>query len=321
LPHVLAGARHVVPLSGGFDAAEVLALGRHFGAISMFAAPTIVRRLVDQAVAQGEDGTGLKTIVYGGGPMYVEDIQRALRVMGPRFVQIYGQGESPMTITALSRQQLMGTQHPQYLARLGSVGVAQSAVELRVTDAQGRDLPCGETGEVVLRGDSVMAGYWRDEAATAHTLRDGWLFTGDMGSLDAQGFLTLRDRSKDVIISGGSNIYPREVEEALLHHPSVAEVSVIGRADSDWGEVVVAFIVACEGTPLDPQMLDAVCHEHIARFKRPKEYHFVDALPKNHYGKVLKTELRARLAAMLCQPWANNINGITLPVDGGWTAQ
>jgi long-chain acyl-CoA synthetase len=298
LPHVLAGARHVVPLSQGFDAAEVLALGRHFGSVSMFAAPTMVRRLVDQAVAQEEDGTGLKTIVYGGGPMYVEDIQRALRVMGPRFVQIYGQGESPMTITALSRQQLMDMQHPQYLARLGSVGVAQSAVELRVTDAQGRDLPCGETGEVVLRGDSVMAGYWRDADATAHTLRDGWLFTGDMGSLDAQGFLTLRDRSKDVIISGGSNIYPREVEEALLRHPGVAEVSVIGRPDSDWGEIVVAFVVACEGARLEPSMLDAVCHEHIARFKRPKEYHLVDALPKNHYGKVLKTELRARLAAM-----------------------
>lgn len=297
LPHVLAGARHVVPASGGFDAAEVLALGRHFGSVSMFAAPTIVRRLVEQAVAQGEDGTGLKTIVYGGGPMYVEDIQRALRVMGPRFVQIYGQGESPMTITALSRQQLMDTRHPQYLARLGSVGVAQSAVELRVTDAQGNDLPCGETGEVVLRGDSVMAGYWRDDAATAQTLRDGWLFTGDMGSLDAHGFLTLRDRSKDVIISGGSNIYPREVEEALLHHPGVAEVSVVGRPDSDWGEVVVAFVVASEGAQLDPLALDDVCREHIARFKRPKEYHLVDALPKNHYGKVLKTELRARLAA------------------------
>jgi long-chain acyl-CoA synthetase len=296
LPHVLAGARHVVPLSGGFDAGEVLQLGRHFGAVSMFAAPTIVRRLVDHAVAAGEDGTGLKTIVYGGGPMYVEDIQRALRVMGPRFVQIYGQGESPMTITALSRAQLADTQHPQYLARLGSVGVAQAAVELRVTDAQGRDLPRGETGEVVLRGDSVMAGYWRDEAATASTLRDGWLFTGDMGSLDAQGFLTLRDRSKDVIISGGSNIYPREVEEALLRHPGVAEVSVIGRPDSDWGEVVVAFVVAGEGAQLEPRLLDEVCREHIARFKRPKEYHLVDALPKNHYGKVLKTELRARLA-------------------------
>jgi long-chain acyl-CoA synthetase len=258
----------------------------------------MVRRLVEHASRTGEDGDGLKTVVYGGGPMYVQDIQRALRVLGPRFVQIYGQGESPMTITALSRAQLADTQHPQYLARLGSVGVAQAAVELRVTDAQGHDLPRGETGEVVLRGDSVMAGYWRDEAATASTLRDGWLFTGDMGSLDAQGFLTLRDRSKDVIISGGSNIYPREVEEALLRHPGVAEVSVIGRPDSDWGEVVVAFVVASEGAQLEPLVLDEVCREHIARFKRPKEYHLVDALPKNHYGKVLKTELRARLAAL-----------------------
>ncbi|MBL0726533.1 AMP-binding protein [Piscinibacter sp. HJYY11] len=298
LPHVMAGARHVVPESRGFDAAEVLALGRHFGSVSMFAAPTIVKRIVDQAVAQGEDGTGLKTIVYGGGPMYVEDIQRALRVMGPRFVQIYGQGESPMTITALSRQQITDVQHPQHLARLGSVGVAMAAVEVRVTDSQGRELPTGETGEVLVRGDSVMAGYWRDPAATAKTLRDGWLFTGDMGSLDEHGFLTLRDRSKDVIISGGSNIYPREVEEALLHHPGVAEVSVVGRPDAEWGEVVVAFVVPCPGSELEPLMLDEVCREHIARFKRPKEYHLVDALPKNHYGKVLKTELRAQLAAM-----------------------
>lgn len=297
LPHVLAGARHVVPASRGFDAAEVLTLARHFGQVSMFAAPTIVRRLVDEAVAQGVDGSGLKTIVYGGGPMYVEDIQRALRVMGPRFVQIYGQGESPMTITALSRAHITDRTHPQHLARLGSVGVAQSAVEVRVTDAQGHDLPCGDTGEVLVRGDTVMAGYWRDPAATASTLRDGWLYTGDMGSLDANGFLTLRDRSKDVIISGGSNIYPREVEEALLHHPGVAEVSVVGRPDPDWGEVVVAFVVAAPGATLEPLMLDEVCREHIARFKRPKEYHLVDALPKNHYGKVLKTELRARLAA------------------------
>lgn len=298
LPHVLAGARHVVPASRGFDAAEVLQLGRHFGSVSMFAAPTMVKRLVDQAVAQCEDGTGLKTIVYGGGPMYVEDIQRAMRVMGPRFVQIYGQGESPMTITALSRRQITDVQDPRHVERLGSVGVAMSAVEVRVTDAQGRELPTGETGEVVVRGDSVMAGYWRDDAATANTLRDGWLFTGDMGSLDEHGYLTLRDRSKDVIISGGSNIYPREVEEALLRHPGVAEVSVVGRPDADWGEVVVAFVVPRAGATLEPLVLDQVCREHIARFKRPKEYHLLDTLPKNHYGKVLKTELRARLATL-----------------------
>jgi long-chain acyl-CoA synthetase len=218
-------------------------------------------------------------------------------VMGPRFVQIYGQGESPMTITALSRAHLMDLAHPRYLERIGSVGVAQTAVEVRVTDADGRTLPLGETGEVVVRGDTVMAGYWLDEAATAHTLRDGWLFTGDMGSLDDDGFLTLRDRSKDVIISGGSNIYPREVEEVLLRHPAVAEVSVIGRKDPEWGEVVVAFVVAREGATADPGSMDEFCCQHIARFKRPKEYRVVGALPKNHYGKVLKTELRARLHA------------------------
>jgi long-chain acyl-CoA synthetase len=297
LPHVAAGARHVVPASRAFDAAEIFALARRFDRVSMFAAPTMVRRLVDHAQAHAEDGTGLKTVVYGGGPMYVEDIQRALKVLGPRFVQIYGQGESPMTITALSRDELSATQHLRHLERIGSVGVAQSAVEVRVADAQGNELPPGDIGEVLVRGDTVMAGYWRDEAATADAIRDGWLFTGDLGQLDADGFLTLRDRSKDLIISGGSNIYPREVEEALLHHPGVAEVSVVGRPDPEWGEVVVAFVVARTGEPLQTADLDRVCNAHIARFKRPKEYRQVDALPKNHYGKVLKTALRERLRA------------------------
>lgn len=295
LPHVAAGARHVVPESRGFDSAEILALARHHRNVSMFAAPTMVRRLVEHAAGEGEGGDGIKTIVYGGGPMYVEDIQRALQVMGPRFVQIYGQGESPMTITALSRYHLGDTSHPQHLQRIASVGVAQTAVEVRVADSEGRFLPTGETGEVIVRGDSVMAGYWQDEEATARTIRDGWLFTGDMGSLDDDGFLTLRDRSKDVIISGGSNIYPREVEEVLLKHPAVAEVSVIGKRDADWGEIVVAFVSAREGVALDVAELDALCQSHIARFKRPKEYHLLPCLPKNHYGKILKTELRQRL--------------------------
>jgi long-chain acyl-CoA synthetase len=297
LPHVLAGARHVVPESRGFDPAEILALGRQLQGVSMFAAPTMVRRLVEHAAAQGQAGDGLKTIVYGGGPMYVEDIQRALQVMGQRFVQIYGQGESPMTITALSRAQLADGAHPRHLARLGSVGIAQSAVEVRVAGPDGEPLPPGQTGEVLVRGDTVMAGYWRDEAATAQAMRGGWLRTGDLGEFDDDGFLMLRDRSKDVIISGGSNIYPREVEEALLHHPGVAEVSVVGQRDAEWGEVVVAFVVARPGHDLQPAALDALCQQHIARFKRPKVYHLLEALPKNHYGKVLKTELRARLAA------------------------
>lgn len=297
LPHVVAGARHVVPESGGFDPAEILRLARRLRDVSMFAAPTMVRRLVEQAAHEGADGDGLKTIVYGGGPMYVEDIQRALRVLGPRFAQIYGQGESPMTITALSRADLMDVHHPRYLDRLASVGVAQTAVQVRVADEHGVPLPVGETGEILVRGDTVMAGYWQDAAASARALRDGWLWTGDVGSLDADGYLTLRDRSKDLIISGGSNIYPREVEEALLRHPGVAEVSVVGQPDAEWGENVVAFVVARPGQAVDAAALDAVCQDHIARFKRPKAYRWLEALPKNHYGKVLKTELRALLAA------------------------
>ncbi|PRC45995.1 AMP-dependent synthetase, partial [Mycobacterium sp. ITM-2017-0098] len=148
-----------------------------------------------------------------------------------------------------------------------------------------------EIGEIVCRGDVVMSGYWKNAAATEATLQNGWLHTGDMGSFDASGFLTLRDRSKDVVISGGSNIYPREVEEVLLEHPGVVEVGVVGAPDEEWGEVVVAFIVGAAS----PGELDAHLLERIARFKRPKRYEFVDELPKNSYGKVLKRELRARL--------------------------
>jgi long-chain acyl-CoA synthetase len=289
-PFMARAARHVVPTSGGFDPAELVALARDVGRLCLFAAPTMVKRLVDHVAATGADCSGFKTIVYGGGPMYAADIERALAVMGPRFVQIYGQGESPMTITALAREQLLDSGHPRHAERIASVGSAFSIVELRVADASGASLPTGETGEVLVRGDTVMAGYWRNPEATARTLRDGWLWTGDLGALDADGFLTLKDRSKDLIISGGSNIYPREVEEVLLHHPGVREVAVVGRPDAEWGEVVVAFVVADAGT--DAAALDAWCLDHIARFKRPKLYRFVGALPKNNYGKVPKTTLR-----------------------------
>jgi long-chain acyl-CoA synthetase len=295
----MAGARHVVPASGGFDAAELFELGQALGPLSLFAAPTIVKRLVDHAeqsaVSVEQCAQAFKTIVYGGAPMYVADIQRALRIMGPRFVQIYGQGESPMVGTALSRFHLSDTHHPAHAQRLASIGVAQTPVQIRITDEQGHDLPLGDVGEVLIQGDSVMAGYWRNPEATQAAIRDGWLFTGDMGSLDAHGFLTLKDRSKDLIISGGSNVYPREVEEVLLQAPGVSEVAVVGAPDPEWGEMIVAFVVAQAGVSLSAQDLDAFCLQKIARFKRPKRYELVGHLPKNNYGKVLKTELRQQL--------------------------
>src|SRR5246127_977639 len=291
-PHVRMGGRHVVPESGGFDPDEVLNLSRQLDNVVMFCAPTMVRRLVDAARRRGENGTGIRTIIYGGAPMYLADIREAIAVMGQRFVQIYGQGESPMTITALSREWHGRTNHPRYLERLASVGTAQSVMSVRITDKDGNPLPAGETGEVEAKGAAVMLGYWNNPKASAETLKDGWLRTGDVGRLDEDGFLTLSDRSKDVIISGGTNIYPREVEEALLTHADVREVSAIGVPDPDWGEIVVACVVLEQGAVPDDARLDAHCLASIARFKRPKRYVYLDALPKNNYGKVLKTSLR-----------------------------
>ena len=293
--HVLRGARHVVPASGGFDPAELLEIAPRIGPVSMFAAPTMIRRLVDHAKAIGSNGDGIRTIVYGGGPMYVADIVDAVAVMGPRFVQIYGQGESPMTITALARDRVADRLHSRWRERLASVGTAQSCVRVRIADDAGAELLHGEIGEILVRGLAVMPGYWNNAQASAATLRDGWLWTGDRGAMDDDGFVTLHDRSKDVIISGGTNIYPREVEEALLQHPTVHEVAVVGRAHPEWGEEVVAFVVPAAGSRIDTAVLDAHCLEQIARFKRPKEYRVVAELPKNNYGKVLKTALREQL--------------------------
>jgi long-chain acyl-CoA synthetase len=292
LPHVAAGAVQVVPRSGGFDAGELLdLLGRYPGS-SFFAAPTMVRRLTDAVAVGGADTRNLKTIVYGGGPMYLEDLKEAMAAFGDRLAQIYGQGESPMTITAMSKALHAEAARAGADDRLASVGMPQTLVQVRVADDSGNSLPDGEVGEVLVRGDVVMKGYWNAPQATAKTLCDGWLHTGDTGCFDQAGFLTLKDRTKDLIISGGSNVYPREVEEVLLRHPGVAEVAVVGRPSREWGEEVVAFVVAAPGGDATPDSLDALCLRHIARFKRPRVYRFVDSLPKNAYGKVLKTALR-----------------------------
>jgi long-chain acyl-CoA synthetase len=229
--------------------------------------------------------------------MYVEDAKAAFAALGPRLAQIYGQGETPMTITAMDRHAIADAIARGDDARLGSVGVAQTGIEVVV------EAPAGEPGEVLVRGATVMRGYWRNPEATARALAGGWLHTGDVGVLDADGFLTLKDRSKDLIISGGSNIYPREVEEALLRHPGVLEVAVIGRRHPEWGEEVVACVVPRRALPdaaareRFEASLDALCLAEIARFKRPRAYAIVDELPKNSVGKVLKTELRERLAS------------------------
>ena len=290
LAHVMQASCHVIPETGGFDVEEIYHLIEAWPAAVFFAAPTMVKRLLDHPA--DTDTTNLKTIIYGGGPMYLEDCLAGLERYGPKLAQLYGQGESPMTITALSSRIHAGKDHPRWRQRLSSVGTPQSAVQVRVANTEGDWLPTGEVGEVLVRGESVMNGYWRNPEASEETLRNGWLHTGDYGCFDEEGFLTLKDRSKDLIISAGTNIYPREVEEVLIKHPDVSEVAVIGRPERDWGEVVIAYVVTATDEKIDEKSLDNFCIENIARFKRPRFYRTVDSLPKSNYGKVLKTKLR-----------------------------
>jgi acyl-CoA synthetase (AMP-forming)/AMP-acid ligase II len=287
LPHFAGGAVNVIPESGHFEPDEIYELLDHWPNASFFAAPTMVVRLL--AAKSARPPQRLRTLIYGGAPMYVADALRAIELFGSRLYQLYGQGEAPMTITGLPQRY----HRSEMTEELGTCGFARTGCEVKIFDAEDRELPAGEIGEIVTRSDCVMAGYWKNPDASAKALRGGWLHTGDVGSLDERGFLTIRDRSKDMIISGGSNIYPREIEEVLLRHPAVAECSVVGRPHAEWGEEVIAFVVLKD--KISSEELDRLCLDNIARFKRPREYRFVEALPKNNYGKVLKTELRKLL--------------------------
>ena len=296
LAHIGKASHHVIPESGHFEPREICELIQTYPNTSFFAAPTMLTRLINSdAGANNADWGNLKSIVYGGSAMYVADLERAIDIMGPRLVQIYGQGESPCTISYLGKEFHVDRAHPRYLERSGSAGLARTDVEIRIADPDDETVPRGELGEILVRGDVVMAGYWQNPEATAETLRGGWLHTGDVGVMDEDGFLTLKDRSKDMLISGGVNIYPRVIEEVLLLHEAVQETSVVGRPHPDWGEEVVAFVVRRPGADVGEPELEQLCLDNIARFKRPKAYVFVDDLPKNNYGKVLKTELRERL--------------------------
>ncbi|MGD9806003.1 MAG: AMP-binding protein, partial [Hyphomicrobiaceae bacterium] len=295
LAALLKGAHNIV-VPGSFDPEQIFAAISQHRNVSFFAAPTMVSRLINHPLAGSADTRNLKTISYGGAPMYLSDLKRALEIFGPRLYQLYGQGESPMTIAGLPQALHFGPDGKLASdARLMSTGIPRTGCAVRVVDESGHDVPVGEVGEILTTSDCVMSGYWNNPEANAKSLRDGWLWTGDMGSLDADGFLTLKDRSKDMIISGGSNIYPREIEEVLLTHDSVLECAVVSRPHADWGEEVIAFVVPRPGTTVATSALDQICLDNIARYKRPKGYRIVDTLPKNNYGKIVKMELREQL--------------------------
>jgi acyl-CoA synthetase (AMP-forming)/AMP-acid ligase II len=260
----------------------------------MFAAPTMVKLMVENPAADRYDHGSLKTVVYGGAPMLVEDLKEAIRKLGPCLVQLFGQAESPMTITYLPHRDHVLEGNPEQMNRLASAGIQRTDVEVKIFDQDDLERPPGEMGEIVTRSDLVMKGYWRNPEATAETIRHGWLHTGDVGFMDESGYLFIMDRSKDMIISGGENIYPREIEEVIIQHPSIREVAVVGVPDPKWGEAVKAVVALLPGKPLTEEELIAFCKDNIASYKKPKSVDFVDELPKNNYGKILKRELRAK---------------------------
>jgi long-chain acyl-CoA synthetase len=297
LPFLGRGACQVLPASGRFDAAELLSLIAARERTTFFVPPTLLRRLCRCEQVGSAPVERIGRVLVGASPVRPEDLRLGVAALGPCLWNGYGQGETPCTITAMGAEAIRAAVERDDVERLASVGVARFATRVRVVDEQDRPLGPGEVGEVIVDGPTVMSGYLDMPAANRETLRGGWLHTGDLGRFDDRGHLTLVDRVKDVVISGGYNIYPSEVERVLLADSAVAEAAVIGVPDADWGEHVVAYVVATRGGEVDRGRLDARCLQTIARHKRPKEYHVVKELPRNSAGKVLRTELKRIYAA------------------------
>lgn len=249
----------------------------------IFLVPTMVNLMIQHPDFDPEKLKSIKSINMAGSAIAASKLQDALDQLGTIFVQTFGQVEAPMCITIMMRDELPD--------RLQSCGRAGPFVDMKVMDEEWNELPVGEVGEIVCKGSLVMQGYWNNEASTKETLKDGWLHTGDLGWVDEHGYLHIVDRIKEVIISGGMNIYPREIEEVINKHRGVKEIAVIGVPNEKWGEAVVAYIVPNGVEEVQEKDILALCESELAKFKKPKEIFIVDELPKSSYGKILKREL------------------------------
>ncbi len=281
--HLAHGAATV--LIEKFDAGEALRLVEQQRASYFFAAPTALYQMMDHPEFARRDRTSLKAISYGAAGISRARLEEAARAFGPNLLHAYG-----MTETTSHASLLRSADHA---VALGSIGKGLGQSEIRVVDADGATCRAGEIGEIVIRGPNVMRGYWRRPDATAEAIRGGWLHSGDLARTDADGFVFVVDRKKDMVISGGVNIYPREIEDVISAHPAVAEVAVYGTPDEHWGEALAAAVVLRGGITVDPQDIVAFCRDRIGGYKVPKRIRIVTTLPKNASGKILKTELRA----------------------------
>jgi len=291
LPHAVVGAKALV--ADHFDARAFVDLVRRESVTSVFLVPTMLVRLLE-AVAERPGRTPLRSIVYGGASMPADRLERGLELLGAVFVQIYGLTESNWPVTALGREDhIVGGSPEARRKRLMSCGRPTAVGELRIVAGGGREARAGEPGEILVRGRNTMLGYWGTTARDAKGLdADGWMHTGDVAMRDDDGFVTIVDRLHDMIVSGGFNVYPREVEDALSQHPSVLEAAVVGRSDPEWGEHVHAVVVLRPGARVSEQELAAHVAERTAGYKKPRSFEFVAELPKNAAGKIMRRALK-----------------------------
>ncbi len=298
LAQVARGAKTVLLGGDRFDAAEVWQLVEKWSVSNMFTVPTILKMLAEHPAAAQYNHSSLRYVIYAGAPMYREDQKRALAKLGKVLVQYFGLGEVTGNITVLPPDLHDPEDGPE--VKIGTCGYARTGMQISIQDDAGRELGAGETGEICVCGPAVFAGYYGNPEANAKAFRDGWFRTGDLGHMDAQGFLYITGRASDMYISGGSNVYPREIEEKVLTHPAVAEVAIVGVPDSMWGEVGVAVCALRPGAQLNEQELLAWLAPKVARYKLPKRVFFWDELPRSGYGKITKKLIRAELDARGC---------------------
>lgn len=291
LTQVARGARTILPAGDRFDAGEVWALVERWRVTNMFTVPTILKLLVEHPACAAHDHGSLRHVIYAGAPMYRADQRRALAALGPVLVQYFGLGEVTGAITVLRPQDHEAEDGPH--GKLGTCGRERTGMQVSIQDAAGRALAPFETGEICVCGPAVFAGYHDNPAANAAAFRDGWFRTGDLGHLDAAGDLFITGRASDMYISGGSNVYPREIEEKILLHDAIAEAAVVGVPDPVWGEVGVAVCVRRGGASIDEAGLTEWLRSRIASYKIPRRVIFRAELPKSGYGKVTKSLLRA----------------------------
>ena len=292
LTQVAAGATTVLLPSERFDVAETWGLVERLKVTNMFTVPTIVKRLVEHPAVDDFDHTSLRYVIYAGAPMYRADQKRALEKLGPVIVQYFGLGEVTGNITVLP-----GSEHSldDEAARLGTCGFERTGMELSIQDDAGTELPLGQTGEICVTGPAVFAGYYDNPEANRKAFRNGWFRTGDLGHRDEAGYLYITGRASDMYISGGSNVYPREIEEKILAHPKISEAAIVGVPDPDWGEVGLAVLVAVAGETVSEAEICAFLADKISRYKMPKRFVFFDEMPKSAYGKITKKLVRQAL--------------------------